>query len=284
MNWDDLRYLIAIVDNKTASAAAKNMGVNYVTVCRKIERLEYSLKQKLIFFKDNKYYPTNEGKALYQKAVEINLSLMDVEDKLSVGSHLKQTITISSSASIAENILIPSLTTILNKYPQVKVNLLLSSNIESIHKKECDIAIRYINDKAEYEGDLLRNFNYHLCCSKLYMERDVLGNKKIKTLVYNFELKDLPENNYIISKYGRKSIFMEVNTLNAIYIAIHNSYGIGLLPDYLIDDSLCIIEKNVLQKKIVICSAKRTNDTTAGRIIIDGIKKIFSDNEQFTLN
>lgn len=45
MNWDDLRYLVAIIDNKTASAAAKKMGVNYVTVCRKIERLERSLKK-----------------------------------------------------------------------------------------------------------------------------------------------------------------------------------------------------------------------------------------------
>lgn len=284
MNWDDLRYLIAIIDNKTASAAAKKMGVNYVTVCRKIERLEHSLKQKLIFFKGNKYYPTNEGKALYKKAMEINLSLMDIEEELSVGSHLKQTITVSSSASVAENVLIPGLKTILNKYPQVKINFLLSTNIESLHKRECDIAIRYINSDGEYDGDLLRNINYNLCCSEQYMQQDILSKKKIKTLLYNFELKDLPENNYIINKYGRKSIFMETNTLNSIYIAIKNGFGVGLLPDYLIDGSLHMIEKNVLQKKLVICFSKRVSDITAGRIIIDEIKRIFADNQQFTLN
>ena len=282
MNWDDLRYLVAIIDNKTASAAAKKMGVNYVTVCRKIERLERSLKRKLIFFKDNSYYPTNEGQALYEKAVEISLSLMDMEEESTTGSHLKQTLTLSSSASIAENILIPGLKPILNKYPQVKINFLISTNIESLHKRECDIAIRYINTDRDYEGDLLRNINYHLCCSKQYLENEILCDKKIKTLLYNFDLKDLPENHYIIDKYGRKSIFFETNTLNSIYVAIKNNFGVSLLPDYLIDDSLHIIQKNVLQKKIIICFPKRIQDITAGRIIIDEIKKIFSDNQQFT--
>lgn len=282
MNWDDLRYLVAIIDNKTASAAAKKMGVNYVTVCRKIERLERSLKKKLIFFKDNSYYPTNEGQALYEKAVEISLSLMDMEEESTAGSHLKQTLTLSSSASIAENILIPGLKPILNKYPQVKINFLISTNIESLHKRECDISIRYINTDRDYEGDLLRNINYHLCCSKQYLENEILCDKKIKTLLYNFDLKDLPENHYIIDKYGRKSIFFETNTLNSIYVAIKNNFGVSLLPDYLIDDSLHIIEKNVLQKKIIICFPKRIQDITAGRIIIDEIKKIFSDNQQFT--
>lgn len=282
MNWDDLRYLVAIIDNKTASAAAKKMGVNYVTVCRKIERLERSLKKKLIFFKDNSYYPTNEGQALYEKAVEISLSLMDMEEESTAGSHLKQTLTLSSSASIAENILIPGLKPILNKYPQVKINFLISTNIESLHKRECDIAIRYINTDRDYEGDLLRNINYHLCCSKQYLENEILCDKKIKTLLYNFDLKDLPENHYIIDKYGRKSIFFETNTLNSIYVAIKNDFGVSLLPDYLIDDSLHIIQKNVLQKKIIICFPKRIQDITAGRIIIDEIKKIFSDNQQFT--
>lgn len=282
MNWDDLRYLVAIIDNKTASAAAKKMGVNYVTVCRKIERLERSLKRKLIFFKDNSYYPTNEGQALYEKAVEISLSLMDMEEESTAGSHLKQTLTLSSSASIAENILIPGLKPILNKYPQVKINFLISTNIESLHKRECDIAIRYINTDRDYEGDLLRNINYHLCCSKQYLENEILCDKKIKTLLYNFDLKDLPENHYIIDKYGRKSIFFETNTLNSIYVAIKNDFGVSLLPDYLIDDSLHIIQKNVLQKKIIICFPKRIQDITAGRIIIDEIKKIFSDNQQFT--
>lgn len=282
MNWDDLRYLVAIIDNKTASAAAKKMGVNYVTVCRKIERLERSLKKKLIFFKDNSYYPTNEGQALYEKAVEISLSLMDMEEESTAGSHLKQTLTLSSSASIAENILIPGLKPILNKYPQVKINFLISTNIESLHKRECDIAIRYINTDRDYEGDLLRNINYHLCCSKQYLENEILCDKKIKTLLYNFDLKDLPENHYIIDKYGRKSILFESNTLNSIYVAIKNDFGASLLPDYLIDDSLHIIQKNVLQKKIIICFPKRIQDITAGRIIIDEIKKIFSDNQQFT--
>lgn len=180
MNWDDLRYLIAIIENKTASAAAKKMGVNYVTVCRRIERLEYSLKQKLIFFKDNKYYPTNEGKYLYKKALDISLSLADMEDELSVDQHLKKTITISSSASVAAYLLISGFKNILNKHPQIKINFSLTPHINRLHTKECDIAIRHINSDREYGGDLLCSINYNLCCSESYMKNDLLDSQKLR--------------------------------------------------------------------------------------------------------
>lgn len=273
MNWDDLRFLISIIENKTASAAAKKLNVNYVTVCRRIERLEYALKQKLIYFKDNNYYPTNEGEALYQKAIDISLSLSDIEEKISLGGHLKQTITVSSSASIGESIIIPNLKNMYKKYPQIKLNFLLSTNVESVTKKECDIAIRFGNDENTIDGEFLTAINYHLCCSNFYH----YTINDVKTIIYNFELKDLTENKYLLNKYGQKSVFMEVNTLNAIYTAIVNGMSIGLLPDYLINESIKVIEKNVMKKKLYLCTSHRISQITSGRIVIEEIKRIINN-------
>lgn len=276
MNWDDLKFLISIIENKTASAAAKKLNVNYVTVCRRIERLEYKLKQKLIYFKDNSYYPTNEGEALYQKAIDISLSLNDIEEKISSGGHLKHTITVSSSASIGESIIIPNLNNLYKKYPQIKLNFLLSTNLESVTKKECDIAIRFGNDNNTIDGEYLTSINYHLCCSNFHHD----NKHEIKTIIYNFELKNLTENKCILEKYGQKSVFMEVNTLNAIYTAITNGIAIGLLPDYLINDSIKVIEKNVMKKKLYLCTSNRISQITSGRIVIEEIKKIINNIEE----
>lgn len=278
MNWDDLRFLISLIENKTASAAAKKMNVNYVTVCRRVERLEHVLKQKLIYFKDNHYYPTNEGEALYKKALEISLSLNDMEEKISSGSHLKQTITISSSASVGEGIIIPNLMNLYKKYPQIKLNFLLTTTLESVTKKECDIAIRFSNGKNTIDGEFLSCINYHLCCSDSYQA----GTDETKIIIYNFELKDLQENKYLLNRYGQKSVFMEVNTLNAIYTAIANGLSVGLLPEYLVNNSIKIIDRNVMKKDIYICSSNRINQMTSGKIVIDEIKKIF--NRLFPVN
>jgi len=271
VNWDDLKFLISLIENKTASAAAKKLNVNYVTVCRRIERLEHSLKQKLIYFKDNQYYPTNEGEALYQKALDINLSLSDLEEKIVSGGHLKQTITISSSVSIGEDIIIPNLNGFYKKYPQIKVDFLLSPNLESVIKKECDIAIRFLDDNST-DGEFLASIKYHICSSKFYLQ----NTQEDKIIIYNFELKHLIENRVLLNRYGRESVFMEVNSLNAIHAAIINGMAIGILPEYLITDSVRIIEPRVMTKNLYLCASTRMSKITSGKIVIDEIKNIFS--------
>ncbi len=47
MNWDDLRYLLAVVRGGGLSAAARQQDVSPSTVSRHIERLEQALQQKL---------------------------------------------------------------------------------------------------------------------------------------------------------------------------------------------------------------------------------------------
>lgn len=272
MNWDDLRFFVSLIENKTASSAAKELNVNYTTVCRRIERLEFALKQKLVYYKENCYYPTLEGEILYQKSKDIALSLKDIKKYSRADSHLKQTITISSTPSITEKIVIPNLKNFLSLYPQLKVNYLLSNKISNIHKRECDIAIRFVNN-AKPEGEHLKDILYHECCSHDY---DKQGNEKI--IAYNYELKKLPENNYILQKYGENCVSMEVNTLNALYTSIKSGYGVGLLPEYLVDDSIKIRAKNVFSKKLNLICSDRLKQITLGKIIMEELVKIFQQN------
>ena len=65
-NWDDLRYFSALVDSGTVSAAAGRLGVNHVTVSRRIDRLEDAMKVRLFSKTNEGYALTLEGEALYQ--------------------------------------------------------------------------------------------------------------------------------------------------------------------------------------------------------------------------
>ncbi|MFQ5546527.1 MAG: LysR family transcriptional regulator, partial [Acidiferrobacterales bacterium] len=40
MNWDDIRFLLAIQRGRTLSAAARQLGVNQTTVARRLAALE----------------------------------------------------------------------------------------------------------------------------------------------------------------------------------------------------------------------------------------------------
>lgn len=70
---------------------------------------------------------------------------------------------------------------------------------------------------------------------------------------------------------------MEVNTLNAIYTAIVKGMVIGILPEYLINYSIKIIEPFVLRKKLYLCTSNRISQITSGSIVIEEIKRIMSN-------
>ena len=40
LNWDDLRYVLAVADTGSVNAAAKVLGVNHATVLRRIASFE----------------------------------------------------------------------------------------------------------------------------------------------------------------------------------------------------------------------------------------------------
>ena len=47
LDWDDLRYFLAVARGGTVTAAATQLGVDHATVIRRIDRLEHALAAKL---------------------------------------------------------------------------------------------------------------------------------------------------------------------------------------------------------------------------------------------
>lgn len=64
MNWDDLRYALAVAEKGSLSAAAESIGVNASTVLRRIAALEKSIGARLFERDRTGYRVTQEGNAL----------------------------------------------------------------------------------------------------------------------------------------------------------------------------------------------------------------------------
>src|SRR4051812_49883877 len=47
IDWDDFRFVLAIVRGGSVSAAARQLGVDHATVIRRVDRLEHTLSAKL---------------------------------------------------------------------------------------------------------------------------------------------------------------------------------------------------------------------------------------------
>ncbi|OUR62498.1 LysR family transcriptional regulator, partial [Bermanella sp. 47_1433_sub80_T6] len=66
MNWDDLRYFLALARARTVSAAGRDLSVKHTTVARRIAALEARLGTRLFDHLRDGYAMTQAGEDLYQ--------------------------------------------------------------------------------------------------------------------------------------------------------------------------------------------------------------------------
>ncbi|MGY4594865.1 molybdate transport repressor ModE-like protein [Bradyrhizobium sp. GM22.5] len=68
IDWDDFRFVLAIVRGGSVSAAAKQLGVDHATVIRRVDRLEKHLSAKLFDRRKTGYLLTEAGQRVADSA------------------------------------------------------------------------------------------------------------------------------------------------------------------------------------------------------------------------
>ena len=87
IDWDDFRFVLAIVRGGSVSAAARQLGVDHATVIRRVDRLEHTLSAKLFDRRKSGYLLTEAG----QRFLELRRGnfhvLVDAEDVRELEPH-----------------------------------------------------------------------------------------------------------------------------------------------------------------------------------------------------
>src|SRR3954471_8887579 len=86
MNWNDLRFVLALSEAGSRARAAKVLKVDHTTVGRRIETLENALGVSLFTRTTSGYVPTAEAERLLPDLRHIEASMLAIER----GAHARQ--------------------------------------------------------------------------------------------------------------------------------------------------------------------------------------------------
>ena len=106
MNWDDLKYFLAVAREGSVRAAAKKLEVNHATVSRRIKQFEESLGEQLFDRTQGGYQKTLVADEIYQEAVHLEERMYNVSRKVSCHDQtIKGDIRFTVPEGIAETLL-----------------------------------------------------------------------------------------------------------------------------------------------------------------------------------
>lgn len=149
MNWDDLRFLLALSRAGSLSQAAIELSVNHSTVSRRIHSLEEQVGTRLFDKTSDGYAVTTAGEELQRVAERIENELHGL-DRAVLGQDERLSGSLRfTTVDVAAAIHAPDITSFTRRYPQIDLEAVVDNSLRSLTRREADVALRMSNEPPE---------------------------------------------------------------------------------------------------------------------------------------
>ncbi len=143
LDWDDLRYFLAVAREGSLSAAARALGVAQPTVGRRIAAFELELGAKLFAATPTGQALTPTGRQVLAHAEQMERDALAIE-RVASGrdSGLSGKVNVTASEWMIGSVLGPLLGPFVARHPALELELVSEARHLSLLRREADIAIR----------------------------------------------------------------------------------------------------------------------------------------------
>jgi DNA-binding transcriptional LysR family regulator len=237
LDWNDLRYFLAVARSGSTLAASRSMKVAQATVSRRITALEEALGTTLFVRSPSGYTLSVRGQAVLAAAEQVERSIDALVNSVEAeGRRLSGTVRLTTVESAANVWLMPALAAFRAQHPAVVAEVIVDDRTLDIARGEADIAIRFGNPPQDESLVIRRIIELH---ESVYVRTDLadqlgLPNTYEGLLRYpiiGFSgtgvgqiakwMKDLgPDANIVHS----------ANTLSAVIAAVRAGMGAAVIP------------------------------------------------------
>jgi DNA-binding transcriptional LysR family regulator len=235
MDWDDLRYFVALARCGTLSGAARQVGAEHTTVARRVAALEDSLGVRL-FERDMKGYAlTVEGERIVDAAYRIEDEIFGLQRQTASGAPgMTGTVRISAPPVFASSFLVPRLAALRASHPGIILELAGENRAVSLSRREADIAIRM--SRPEPASTIARQVGRIVY--GLYGARDYLNSVLEESwafIGYDENLDHTPQQRWLLSLVRGRPLVFRTNDLASLRAATVAGIGLSALPRFIGD-------------------------------------------------
>lgn len=242
MDWDHLRFVLAVADAGGLSQAGRALQVDPATIARRLDAVEAHLRCKLFHRSRRGLEPTAAGDKLIALARRMDAEVRAMSLSLSAEDRgLSGSIVITATEAVAAGLVAPALPAFRRRHPGISVEIATDIRLFDLGRREADIALRL---SRPLQGDLklrrLGAVGYGLYAAPAYIE--VRGLPQAADGFAGHDLIDWPVDYTVIpqvpwlrAQARAADVVMRSNSASARAAAAAAGLGIALLPRLIAD-------------------------------------------------
>jgi len=175
MDWNDLRYFLAVAREGSTLAAGRSLRVSQTTVARRLAALEESLGVRLFEKRQAGYALTPSGEDLVSRAEQVEVAANAFSDAAAAQSRdTSGTVKITTEEIYAITLLAPLLRELHEQHGDIVIELDTSQKVRDLGAGEADISLRSTKGPDQAAGLVGRQLcvdDWALYCSQSYADR-----------------------------------------------------------------------------------------------------------------
>ena len=230
MDWDNLKFFLALAETGSLSRASEKLSVDHSTVARRIESLEHELGVRLVERLSRSYRLTAEGERVRDRAKEIETGIADIARLAhNADGSPHRTVRVNGPPTLITRFLAPRLLPLQRERPGLRIELVGEARLISLSRGEADLALRM--ERPLEKGVVARRLA--VVAYGLYGSRDYLATRDADAqnlLGYDDSLDHLPQQHWLRMLGGDRALALRANDLSTLLTAVRAGLGVAVLP------------------------------------------------------
>jgi len=239
LNWNDLRFFLAVARGGGLMAAARRLEVDQTTVARRLSALEAAIGARLIDRSPRGVTLTGQGLALVEYAERMEAETIAAAERLGVeGQPLSGVVRLATPEAFGAWLVAPAARAFHEQYPGLQLELVPESRSVNLSRREADIAISLSRPtQGRLVARRLADYSLGLYAARTYLDQHgpllSLADLPGQPLVwYIDDLIDVPELRYLDQVADGAPTMFRSNSIAAQQAAVASGLGFGVLHKF----------------------------------------------------
>lgn len=236
-NWDDFRYVLAVIEQQSVSGAAKILNVSHTTVLRRINGFEKKYGVRLFERHSSGTVLTAQGEEIFNSALKLKEGVSLLERRITgKDSRLEGRIRLTTCDTLMD-VIVPRLIShfcVLN--PGITFEVTSGNYVSANSLRDSDISIKTGDNLQEmYYGRRVGNIHFSIYRPALseFLSDEGVSVFRQKWVVPDITFSGMKISRWIKNHIPETSIQLRADSLISLQRSAEAGVGLTILPDYL---------------------------------------------------
>lgn len=288
LNWDDLRFLLALRRAGSLNAAARLLKVETSTASRRLSSLEAALGAQLAVRTPEGLVLNDAGQLAAELAETVDAGIQQLTLRIGGDDQRPEGLVRLATTESMATLLMRGLVPLREAHPKIHVELVVGSAALDLVRREADVAIRLFRESnptliAKKLGDI----GWSVYASRAYVERSglslgselagcVLAGQRV--VGYRGPAGRAPGALWLAAHSRQEDVVFTGDSVMAVWNAVKAGFGVSALPCFVTHDDPNLVRLTpavVATAEAFLVIPPDHKNTVRVRLVMDAATELF---------